>query len=294
MVETIGEKENGRVCAVVVTYNRKNLLQKCLLALQDQSRQPDCILIMDNASTDGTGIMIEENFTVARGKFEHINLGANLGGGGGFHHGTRKAYEDGFDWIWLMDDDCLATKTCLEILLAGVGSRKDIYSPIVLSLDDKKSVLWGIKASVNSGNHDVHTLPFNGFLVHRQTLEKIGFPDRRFYIYGDDTEYNQRAKVHGKRIVMITDSVIYHPNRNNTQGLKICEMFLNKLWVYYKIRNAIIIYRRYNYYSINQIIMFTAAFIFYLLTLKKKYLSLWMKGFKDGINGKLYVNESLF
>ncbi len=70
-------------------------------------------------------------------------------------------------------------------------------------------------------------------------------------------------------------------------------MFLNKLWTYYKLRNAIIIYKRYRYISINQVIMFAAAFMFFLLTVKFDYLQLWLEGFKDGINGKLCVKSSL-
>jgi GT2 family glycosyltransferase len=221
------------------------------------------------------------------------NLGSNLGGGGGFYYGARRAFKEGFDWIWLMDDDCLATSDCLRSLITRIIYEGHIYSPIVVSSEDRRTVLWGIKAGINSGAREVTTLPFNGFLIHRSSLASLGFPEKKFFIYGDDTEYNMRAKASGRKIIMITESIMYHPHKNKLSGLKITEMFLNKLWAYYKLRNAIIIYRKYRYVSVNQMIMCAGAFMLYLSTLKINYLKIWLKALTDGIHGRLYVNRSL-
>ena len=282
----------NKICAVVVTYNRQRTLSRCIKALLAQTRPPDMIIIADNASTDGTEEMIRNKF--ANNPFiDYINLGTNLGGGGGFHYGARKAFADGYDWVSLMDDDCFATEECLEKLVKEIDDHKNVYSPIILSIEDKLTVLWGIKAKINSGNKEVTTLPFNGFLIHRDSLKTLGYPDKEFFIYGDDTEFNMRAKAYGKKIMMVTNSVMYHPYKNDVRGTKIYKMFLNKLWTYYKLRNAIIIYKRYRYISVNQVIMFTAAVIFYVMTFNFKFLALWLEGLKDGVNGNLYVKESL-
>ena len=79
---------NNEVAAVVVTYNRKDLLQQCVNKLQNQTCSLD-ILIIDNASTDGTG----ELFVGSPNNVFYINTGANLGGAGGFSFGTKKAAE---------------------------------------------------------------------------------------------------------------------------------------------------------------------------------------------------------
>src|SRR5262245_34479345 len=92
---------SDRICAVVVTFNRKPLLAKCLLSLERQSRRPDAILVVDNRSTDGTAAMLAEQF----GHLSYLRLEANTGGAGGFHEGMKWAYERGFDWLWVMDDD---------------------------------------------------------------------------------------------------------------------------------------------------------------------------------------------
>ena len=263
-----------------------------MTALLDQTRPLDMIIVADNASTDGTDAMFSNEFS-EHPVIKYCNLGGNLGGGGGFHHGSCLAVDQGFDWVWLMDDDCLPETNCLENLTAGAESIEHVYSPIILSIEDRKTVLWGIKAVRNTGNTEVATLPFNGFFVHRNSLQEIGVPDKNFFIYGDDTEFNMRARSYGKKIILVTGSVMYHPHKNKIGGLKVYKMFLNKLWTYYKLRNAIIIYKKYGYLSVNQVIMFVAAAWFYLLTFNFRLLGLWLEGLKDGVNGKLYVKDSL-
>jgi GT2 family glycosyltransferase len=268
------------------------MLRQCIKALLDQTRPPDMIIVADNASTDGTEAMLNDNFP-ENPDIEYCNLGGNLGGGGGFHHGSCLAVDQGYDWIWLMDDDCFPDVNCLEKLIGGVESINHVYSPIILSSEDRKTVLWGIKAFCNTGNVEVATLPFNGFFVHRKSLQEIGVPDKNFFIYGDDTEFNMRARAYGKKIILVTDSAMYHPHKNQLRGMKVYKMFLNKLWTYYKLRNAIIIYKKYGYVSANQVIMFVAAAGFYVLTFNYAFLGLWLQGLKDGINGRLYVKDSL-
>jgi GT2 family glycosyltransferase len=283
-------KKNFKIIAVVVTYNRKSLLKRCLDSLLSQSHLPHFIIVVDNASSDGTGEMIRREFST-QSCIIYRHLERNLGGAGGFHFGSKFALEMGADWIWLMDDDCLLQKNCLNNLIAGLGNKKDIYSPVVVSLEDRKTVLWGIHAAVNSGNQEVITLPFNGFLIHRNSIEEIGLPEKGFFIYGDDTEYNLRAKSSGRKIIMVTESVLYHPHRNMIKGLNVRKMFMSKIWVYYKLRNAIIIFKKYRYFSINQIMMFIVSLFFYILTLNFYFIKLWIEGLKDGLNNNLYVRE---
>ena len=161
----------------------------------------------------------------------------------------------------------------------------------MLSLEDKKTVLWGLKGKIHTGNQSVCPLPFNGFLIHRKLIEKIGYPDKEFFIYGDDTDYSLRVISSGSLLIMVTDSVLYHPYRNMIKQFNIKKMFLSKIWAYYKLRNAIIIYKRHNYVSINQIVMFMSAFLFYIVTLRFDFVKLWIEGLKDRLNSRLYVRD---
>ena len=146
----------GKICAVVVTYNRKMVLKRCIDALLGQTRPVDLIFVVDNASTDGTEQMLRREYARSS-RVKYVNLGENLGGSGGFHHGVQYALRADFDWMWLMDDDCLPAENCLEILLENIDDKNQIYSPAVLSLEDRRTFLWGIKGKVGSGNHEVRS-----------------------------------------------------------------------------------------------------------------------------------------
>lgn len=105
----------GPVCAIVVTYNRKELLRECLAALAAQTRPPDRVLVVDNASSDGTQAMVEAEYE----EVELLALPTNQGGAGGFHEGMKRAHVDGAEWLWLMDDDTIPRPDALAELLAA-------------------------------------------------------------------------------------------------------------------------------------------------------------------------------
>src|SRR5260221_2165012 len=106
----------GSVAAVVVTYNRKELLARCLEAIRAQSRPCERVFIVDNASTDGTPEYLAAAALMGD-SIQYIRLPANSGSAGGFHEGMRRAYESGYDWLWLMDDDGCPAPDRLEDLL---------------------------------------------------------------------------------------------------------------------------------------------------------------------------------
>jgi len=282
--------KNTIIYAVVVTYNRKFILKRCINALLAQSLKPDGIIIIDNSSTGSTEKLFAKEFR-NNTNITYKRLDKNAGGAGGFYYGAKLAIERGADWIWMMDDDCIPDKDCLKNLMNGVEDKRDAYSPIILSLEDKRTVLWGIKAKPYTGKYKDISLPFNGFLVHRETVQEIGFPDKRFFIYGDDTDYNLRVKTSGKNIIMNTDSIMYHPFKNQVAGLNFLKMFMSKIWVYYKLRNAIIIYKKYGYYAYKQILLLVLALFFHILTLKFNMIKLWLDGLIDGLKNKLYVRD---
>ena len=124
----------NKVAAVVVTYNRIELLKECIKALQQQTYPCD-ILIVDNASTDGT----EEYINKIEKDYDNLhykNTGANIGGAGGFNFGMRWAVEAGYEYVWVMDDDCLPYTDALEKLINADGILKGKYGWLA------SAVLW--------------------------------------------------------------------------------------------------------------------------------------------------------
>ena len=104
--------------AVIVTYNRLDKLKKCLAAYETQTYQPSKILVVNNASTDGTKeylIQWEGDNTSPVQKYV-LHMNENLGGAGGFAEGIRHMQDMEVDWIWIADDDAYPDEKCLEVI----------------------------------------------------------------------------------------------------------------------------------------------------------------------------------
>ena len=99
------------IAAVVVTYNRCELLRRNIECLLNQKDAQCDICVIDNASTDQTREIVS-SFTDSRVRY--FNTGSNLGGAGGFEWGMRQAVENGYRLVWLRDDDTLPTDTALS------------------------------------------------------------------------------------------------------------------------------------------------------------------------------------
>jgi len=215
-----------RVVAVVVTFNRLSLLQR-LLARLVQCDQLAEILVIDNASTDGTREWLAASAPPAeRGPVvHHRTLATNTGGAGGFHTGLEWAIARDADLIWLMDDDGIPEPDCLAQLLARDGSF-DFWGPAVLAEQDPERLCFPIRlpgttrvvhamdrvrAAAQDGLIADVVIPFNGVLVTRELVRRIGLVREEFFIWGDDVEYLWRAKAAGARIATVVDARFLHP-----------------------------------------------------------------------------------
>ncbi len=233
------------VCAVIVTYNRKALLRKCLEAVLGQTRPPDHTLVVDNASTDGTAEMVKAEFM----EVEVLRLHENSGGAGGFHEGMRQAYEKGFDWLWLMDDDAYPDVDALATLLEH-KNEAEILVPV---LRTSNGGMYGVGYwkggryvsayldAATSSAFRIELFSFVGPLIHRRVISEVGLPRAEFFVWFDDVEYALRVRKKGKVALCVTRSVIKH---DFGQFRKVSFMGKNKLralhppWkIYYGTRN---------------------------------------------------------
>jgi GT2 family glycosyltransferase len=191
------------ITAVVVTHNRKALLRECLAALGRQSVPPDRVLVIDNASSDGTGEMVSGAFPHA----ELVRLEQNVGGAGGFHEGLRRAHESGAAWVWLMDDDTIPDEDALEQLLLAAEpdglprplllASKAVWTdgslhPMNAPGTDRRDVDRMVRAAAR------HLVPlrsatFVSLLVSREAIDRHGLPNAHYFIWSDDIEYTARV-----------------------------------------------------------------------------------------------------
>lgn len=216
--------DERRIAAVVVTFNRLELVEHLvdtLLAVPGL----DEVLVVDNASTDGTGAWLAE-LAATEARVLGRTLDHNAGGAGGFHRGLQWAVERGADLVWLMDDDGLPEPGCLEALLAHAGSL-DFWGPVVVDRDDPERLVFPIRlpgtGRVVHAMPDVRraardgvlagiVIPFNGVLVTGELVGRIGLPREEFFIWGDDHEYRLRAERAGARIATVVDARVRHPS----------------------------------------------------------------------------------
>ena len=237
------------VCAVVVTHNRKELLRECLAALDAQTRRPDRILVVENASTDGTRSMLEQDY----GHVDVLALPTNEGSAGGFHEGIKRAHEDGADWIWLMDDDTIPEPDALAELL-GAPARLDggpppaLLASRVVWRDGKvhpMNATWPersrVERVIDGAQRGLVPLRFAtwvSLLLHKGAVERHGLPLKHFFIWSDDVEYTSRVLLGGDRAYLVPTSVVLHKTEHaHTHMSAPPERF------YYHVRNTLFIAR---------------------------------------------------
>ena len=188
------------VCAVLVTYNRCELLAQALDKLAAQSRPADQVLVVDNASGDGTQELLNRRDDVAV-----LRLPENGGGAGGFSAGLRHARAAGHDWYWLMDDDTFPERECLATLLDGAGRAPTRPSLMTSAVRWKDGTLhpmnrpWpranaraDFARAARVGLVPVRSASFVSTMIHRDVIDRHGLPLPHYFIWHDDTEYTRR------------------------------------------------------------------------------------------------------
>lgn len=242
------------IAAVVVSFNRLECLKKCIEALLLQSRPLAVILVIDNGSTDGSVEWLQQRPEL---QVKTVLLCTNQGGAGGFAVGLSEAIAIGVDWAWLMDDDAAPHVNALEELMRRADDPANIYGSLAVS-GTFTSWITGLIEPVCGKATNAHevpsfarveSLPFLGFLVHRNLVAKIGLPDAGFFIAADDTEYCLRAERAGAKIFVAGQSRIEHPASRPYQfsllGKSVICLVLPPWKRYYDTRNRLLIARRY-------------------------------------------------
>ena len=200
-----------KAIAVVVSYNRQKLLSECITALRNQTHKLDAILVVNNGSTDNTEQWLQQQPDV------FFITQKNVGSSGGFNTGISWAYKHGYSWIWCMDDDGYPKEDALEKLLSAETSERSLMNCAVLNKEDKKTFVWKTKEYKTIDEVDVDIIsgighPFNGTLLHRDIVEKVGVPKTALFLWGDETEYYYRIVKKNKfPVYTVPASIHYHP-----------------------------------------------------------------------------------
>jgi GT2 family glycosyltransferase len=233
------------VVAVVVTYNRQDLLVEALSAVQAQSRAPDLVIVVDNASTDGTADMV-------RGRFPSVRLATaqrNTGGAGGFAYGLALALADAADLVWLMDDDTVPEPGALAAMLDARalhpgGPPALIASRVVWTdgrphpMNTPRTKPFASKAervaAAAAGCLPIRSASFVSILVDAGVSRARGLPEADYFLWNDDFEFTARL-LRGQAGLLCPASVVVHKTRafgstDADPGQRFFYEVRNKVW----------------------------------------------------------------
>lgn len=275
------------VCVVVVTYNRRLDLSKCLIALKEQTLKAFDVIIVDNNSNDETSEFLFESFNIDTRRCEesktdnfYVNEGLfdekqklyviskliNEGSAGGFATGLQYTLKFNYNWVWVMDDDGLPDRSCLETLLAyTTGNVAHCISPNLLTFDNK-SHFQNVFDNSPLNHIQFDGGLWNGVLLNSQVLRTIGLPHKVFFIWGEETEYLDRMSEAGFVRITVKNALHYHKSTKFDYG--------QVPRVYYLVRNKVFMIRLHRgiyisrfVFTISQIVVITRLLFSSLVSL---------------------------
>jgi rhamnopyranosyl-N-acetylglucosaminyl-diphospho-decaprenol beta-1,3/1,4-galactofuranosyltransferase len=236
-----------RVVAVVVTWNRQALLLESLRAIGAQTRPVDALVVVDNASTDGTADMVRERFPAA----ELLELSRNTGGAGGFAAGVARALARRAELVWLLDDDTVPERPALAALLqaraAYAGPAPALVASRVMWADGRDHPMNtprtkpGVReperlAALAVGCLPIRSASFVSVLCDARAVAACGLPVADYFLWNDDFEYTTRL-LRGRRGLYCPASVVVHKTRtfggtDADPGERFFWEVRNKVWLF--------------------------------------------------------------
>jgi len=233
------------ISIVVLNWNGQQVVEKCLRSLQEQTYCPLELIVVDNASTDGSADLVKKRFPDAN----LIVNQTNLGFGGGNNVGIRASQGR---YIMMLNNDTRLDSRCVEELKRSV-EKEDRYgacaSKILLEYEDNLIDAAGIVACpdglsigrgrLEKGNtYDEEAEVFFASdcacLYRREMLEDIGLYDEDFFAYADETDMGWRAQLAGWKCIYNPKAVVYHFHSASAGTYSPFKAYLverNRIWV---------------------------------------------------------------
>ncbi|MBO1900563.1 glycosyltransferase [Leucobacter weissii] len=239
----------------MVAYNRRALLGEALAALAAQTRPVDRLIVVDNASEDGSAEFAEERLADWGERARLIRLSENTGGAGGFAVGVAAAVADPrTDWVWVMDDDTVPGPEALAGALAAHARYREtgpdnlaVMGSRVVWTDGEDHPMNTPKAKIGAGRAEreraaavgameIRSISFVSAFLRAARVRELGLPIADYFLWNDDFEFSARL-LRGARGLYVPGSVVTHKTRirgssDQDPGPRFYYEVRNKLWVF--------------------------------------------------------------
>jgi GT2 family glycosyltransferase len=241
-----GMASPAHVAIVVLNWNRWEKTLACLASLDELEYPRYSVVVVDNASSDGS----VERIRAARPDVMLLESDRNLGYAGGNNIGTRHALAEGADFVWILNNDTEVEPGSLTAMLEDIPTADcGIVSPCLLELESGEILatagtgVEGIGEAIvctgcEEGYHPAERLMGASLLVRREVLEQIGLMDETYFHYFEERDFVERARRAGFGIGLTCRAHVRH-EEGGTLGVRSPQA------TYYFVRNNIFYERRF-------------------------------------------------
>lgn len=249
------------VVAVIVTWNKQAEVIRCINSVLASTHPIEAIIVVDNASTDGTEQAVKQTF----GNTVHLLVNiSNKGGSGGFYDGINAALYYQADYLWLLDNDIIVAPDALSqlLLVAQTEPQTGIVGSKIYFAEHPE-IIWSMGAKVNpwladiavvgdkvrdGGQYnkliEVDYVPMCSMIVASKVIHTIGSVDPDYFIYNDDVDFCTRAKRAGFRVFSTPHSIAWHDvTLNSSKASALAMYYFTRNNIYYFLKFAPVWYK---------------------------------------------------
>jgi len=291
--------DKNKITAVITNYNGKYFLKECLNSIKNQDFPYFDVIIIDNASTDGSVEYIEKYYP----EIILIKNNKNLGFPAAVNLGINNSSAE---YIFILNNDTELESKCMSNLYECIQKDESIFavtSKMIqyydrAKMDDAgdeytilgwtKRVGYGKSPDQYSKERETFSACAGASLYRRSILDEIGYFDENFFAYLEDVDISYRARINGYKCVYCPEAVVYHVGSGSSGSryneFKIKLAARNNVYLPYKNMP-------WPQFAFNFIFLLLGYFIKYIFFLRKGYSSIYIKSLKDGFNTLNNVNK---
>lgn len=210
----------SNILVVVLNYRGQEVLLPCLGSLMPELRDGDRCLIVDNGNEEELLQEVKNIFP----QIETQSLDENVGFARGMNVGLKKALEEEFSAVWLLNNDTLVKRGALEALRKAAEEHPGVhlFSPLIFTSDERvwfaggRVDYWRMRTTHVQSLPDQENTFSTDFLtgcalfIPRRTLEQVGILDERYFLYYEDVDYSVRVRGHGGSLWVVPRARVTH------------------------------------------------------------------------------------